>query len=69
MPKGFSKKRSRDPMRRIAISMTPAMVDQIETIRAKNNLTFSECARRMIIKGILAHHVVIEEKENDDPKH
>ena len=68
MPKGFSKRRRRDPMRRIAVSMTPEMIAEIELIQAKHDLTFSECARRLIIKGILAHYVPIEDKEKKNDK-
>lgn len=67
MPKGFTKKKGRDRLTRPAISMTPLMREEIERIAEKNDLTFSECARRLIIKGILAHYLPIEGKTNDDP--
>jgi hypothetical protein len=66
MKRGPYKTKPRDNLTRPAISMTDTMRDAVQEIADKNGLTFSECARRLIMKGILAHYVPIEGKQNDE---
>jgi hypothetical protein len=52
--------------KRIAITMTATMYDYIDKLSKKHALSFSETARRLIVKGILIDAASDNIKETDD---